>query len=135
MSTADTMTPPLISAPWFDADGNPLPIRILPGLHLEVIRSFECSYPGVINTALKGLLEACCGLADTELGDIDFTGCWFPAESCAVFLAALRNRREPRAMPANAMQWPNGRGRTFSRRSPSHCATNPVWELGRCVQT
>jgi hypothetical protein len=306
MSTADTMTP-LVSAPWFDADGNPLPIRTLPGLHPEVMRSLECSYAGVIHTALKGLLETCCGLADTELGHIDFTGCWFPAEPCAVFqpcltlaiddagrrwiaeigaknwpgpiwcvfpdpqvavyvsddlaafmatlrdctcrgqtlawlqdhciqartvwtrrhalarrpyelhesdeqirswlaglpidayvydlreprvvrgwpyglagtfgrlyrcgrlpvfavagspsegwrqkfsatipptypgakargevidLADLRNRREPRAVPANPMQWPNGRGRGFGRQTPSHCATNPVWELRRCV--
>jgi len=67
MSTTDTMTP-LVSAPWFDADGNPLPVRALPGLRPEVVRGLECSYPGIIHPTLRALLETCCGLAATELG-------------------------------------------------------------------
>jgi hypothetical protein len=38
---------------------------------------------------MKALLGACCGLTGTELGSIDFTGCWFPEEPCAVFRPAL----------------------------------------------
>jgi hypothetical protein len=52
MSTTDTMTP-LVSAPWFDADGNPLPVRALPGLRPEVVRGLECSYPGIIHPTLR----------------------------------------------------------------------------------
>ena len=63
MSTADTVTP-LVSAPWFDADGNPLPVRALPGLSPEVVRGLECTYPGIISRALKELLETSCGLAE-----------------------------------------------------------------------
>ena len=66
MSTTDTMTP-LVSAPWFDADGNPLPVRALPGLRPEVVRGLECSYPGIIHPTLRALLETCCGLA-SEVG-------------------------------------------------------------------
>jgi hypothetical protein len=51
MSTTDTMTP-LVSAPWFDADGNSLPVRALPGLRPEVIQGLECSYPGTYNGIL-----------------------------------------------------------------------------------
>jgi len=88
MSPADTMTP-LVSTPWFNADGNPLPERVLPGLRPEVIQDLECSFPGIISPAYKALLATCCGLAETELGSIDFTGCWFPEEPCAVFRPCL----------------------------------------------
>jgi hypothetical protein len=88
MSTTDTMTP-LVPAPWFDADGNPLPVRALPGLRPEVVRGLECSYPGIIHPTLRALLETCWGLAATELGSVDFTGCWFPEEPCPVFRPCL----------------------------------------------
>jgi hypothetical protein len=88
MSPADTMSP-LVSAPWFNADGSPLPERALPGLRPEVIRDLECSFPGIMSPAYKALLATCCGLAETELGSIDFTGCWFPEEPCEVFRPCL----------------------------------------------
>jgi hypothetical protein len=88
MSTTDTMTP-LLSAPWHAADGNPLSVRALPGLSTEVIQGLERSYPGVHSPAHKAFLETCSGLTGTELGHIDFTGCWFPKEPCAVFRPCL----------------------------------------------
>jgi hypothetical protein len=88
MSTHDTIAP-LLSAPWFDADGGTLPVRPLPGLHPEVIENLESTYPGTLSPAMKSLLGTCCGLAGTQLGSIDFTGCWYPEESCAVFRPAL----------------------------------------------
>jgi len=80
---------PLISAPWLDADGNPLSVKALPGLRAEVIQNLECSYPGILSPTMKDLLGTCHGLAGTALGSIDFTGCWFPEEPCAVFRPAL----------------------------------------------
>ena len=88
MSTPDTMMP-LVSAPWLDADGNPLSVRALPGLRSEVIQNLECSYPGILSPAMKALLGTCCGLAGTDLGSIDFTGCWFLEEPHSVFRPAL----------------------------------------------
>lgn len=88
MSAPDTMMP-LVSAPWLKADGNPLSVRALPGLRSEVIQGLECSYPGILSPTMKALLSTCCGLAGTELGCIDFTGCWFLEEPCAVFRPAL----------------------------------------------
>jgi hypothetical protein len=88
MSAPDTMMP-LVSAPWLDADGNPLSVTPLPGLRSEVIQSLEWSYPGNLTPAMKALLSTCCGLAGNEIGSIDFTGCWFPEESNAVFRPAL----------------------------------------------
>ena len=45
--------------------------------------------PGLSTPSIQALLATCCGLADTELGPIDFTGCWFPKEPCAVFQPCL----------------------------------------------
>ncbi|MDP9091198.1 MAG: hypothetical protein M3O26_20985 [Pseudomonadota bacterium] len=82
MSLADTMTP-LLSAPWFDAAGRHLPVRVLPGIRPEFIQPSGCS--SHFGPALKELLTACSGLDGTALGLIDFTGCRFPEEPCRVF--------------------------------------------------
>lgn len=88
MSTPDTLMP-FVSAPWLDADGKPLSVRPLPGLRPHAIQSLECSYPGILSPRMKALLGTCCGLAGTELGTIDFTGCWFVEEPYTVFRPAL----------------------------------------------
>jgi len=80
---------PLVTAPWFGADGNPLPIRPMPGLRPEVIQGLECLSPGIIGPAFRALLAKCCGFAGTELGSIDFTGCCFPQEPCPVLRPCL----------------------------------------------
>ena len=63
MSPSDTM--PLISAPWLNAEGNPLSVIPLPGLREEVIQSLECSYPGILSPPMKDLLSRSCGLGGT----------------------------------------------------------------------
>ena len=88
MSTRDTMTP-LLSTPWVDASGKTLSVRTLPGLRPELIKTLSSTYPGIINPTVQSLLATSCGLADTELGLIDFTGCCFPEEPCAVFHPCL----------------------------------------------
>jgi len=88
MSACDT-TMPLISAPWLNAEGDPLSVIPLPGLREEVIQSLECSYPGILSPPMKELLGRSCGLGGTELGSIDFTGCWFLEEPYAIFRPAL----------------------------------------------
>jgi hypothetical protein len=84
MSNPDTLTP-LISSPWCDADGQPVSARPLPGLRPELIETLRKAFPGILSPALEALLGTCCGIADTELGPIDFTGASFPREACAVF--------------------------------------------------
>jgi hypothetical protein len=88
MSTPDTMTS-LTSMPWMDASGKALAVRSLPGLDPEVIQTLKSAYPGLINPPIQALLASCCGLADTDLGHLDFTGCCFPEEPCAVFQPCL----------------------------------------------
>lgn len=88
MSTADTMMP-LVSAPWLDRAGEPLPVAPVPGLRPEVIHGMTPSYPGIISPELRELLGFCSGLSGTELGSIDFTGCLFPAEPLNVFRPCL----------------------------------------------
>jgi hypothetical protein len=88
MSKSDTMTP-LLSMPWIDASGKSLAVRSLPGLRPELIKTLKSTYPGIINPSIQALLATCCGLADTDLGHIDFTGCSFPEEPCSVFQPCL----------------------------------------------
>ncbi len=88
MSARDTMTS-LLSTPWVDASGKTLSVRALPGLRPELITTLNATYPGIINPTVQALLATCCGLADTELGHIDFTGCSFPEEPCSVFQPCL----------------------------------------------
>lgn len=88
MSNPDTMTP-LLSTPWIDAAGETLPVRALRGLNPEVLRTLKSAYPGLLSPALESLLQGCCGLADTALGLVDFTGCCFPEEPCSVFHPCL----------------------------------------------
>ncbi len=88
MSTRDTMTP-LLTTPWVDASGKTLSVRSLPGLRPELIETLSSAFPGVVNPAIQSLLSTCCGLADTELGHVDFTGCCFPEEPCSVFQPCL----------------------------------------------
>ncbi len=88
MSTRDTMTP-LLSAPWVDASGKTLSVRPLPGLRPELIKTLSLTYPGIIDPAMQALLATCCGLSDTELGQIDFTGCCYPEEPCTVLQPCL----------------------------------------------
>lgn len=76
-------------APWLNTDGNPLSITPLPGLRSDVIQGLECTYPGMLTARMKELLGRSCGLAGTELGSIDFTGCWFLEEPYSVFRPAL----------------------------------------------
>jgi hypothetical protein len=80
---------PLVTTPWLDASGNTLPVRALPGLRPELIKTLKLAYPGIISPTLQALLATCCGLEDSELGHIDFTGCCFPEEPCTVFQPCL----------------------------------------------
>ena len=84
MSTSDTMMP-LVSAPWLDTAGRPLPVAPVPGLRAEVVDGLKHSFSGTLSADLQALLGICCGLTGTELGSIDFTGCLFPDEPLAVF--------------------------------------------------
>jgi len=88
MSALDTMTS-LLSSPWVDASGKTLSVRALPGLRPELIKTLNSTYPGRINPTIQALLATCCGLADTEIGSVDFTGCCFPEEPCSVFQPCL----------------------------------------------
>ena len=88
MSTPDTMTP-FLATPWIDSHGMKLPVKSLPGLRPELIDTLKSAYPGIIGPPMQALLTTSCGLADTDLGHIDFTGCQFPEEPCGVFQPCL----------------------------------------------
>lgn len=88
MSTADKMVP-FSTAPWQSATGEDSYVTRLPGLSREAIQGLEASYPGPLSAEMRTLLASTCGFANTDLGDIDFTGRWFPEEPLAVFRPCL----------------------------------------------
>jgi hypothetical protein len=47
------------------------------------------SYPEILNTEMRQLLQVSCGIANTVIGDIDFTGQWYPEEPLAVLRPCL----------------------------------------------
>jgi hypothetical protein len=87
MST-DTMVR-LLSSPWVTVSGEPLSMRPLPGLSAPVVQELESAYPGFLNSEIRRMLRVSCGLTGTALGDIDFTGQWYPEEPLAVFRPCL----------------------------------------------
>jgi hypothetical protein len=88
MSITDAMVP-FLTAPWLTRTGERTGITCLPGLSREAIQSLEAIYPGPLAAEMRELLARSCGLAGTDLGDIDFTGRWFPEEPLAVFRPCL----------------------------------------------
>ncbi|HVO26124.1 MAG TPA: hypothetical protein VMW56_21110 [Candidatus Margulisiibacteriota bacterium] len=88
MSTTDAMVP-FLTAPWLTRTGETTGITCLPGLSREAIQGLEATYPGPLAAKMRELLARTCGLAGTDLGDIDFTGRWFPEEPLAVFRPCL----------------------------------------------
>ena len=87
MSTVDTMARLLAS--WHNSTGQSSASTPLPGLRPEVIRGLAASNPDVLNTDLCRLLRTSCGIAGTALGDIDFTGQWYPEEPLAILRPCL----------------------------------------------
>ena len=88
MSAADTIVP-LLATPWRARAGVRLCGTPLPGLSPEAIESLSPHYPGTLNGDIRTLLRQSSGLADTALGDLDFTGRWHPEEPLPVFRPCL----------------------------------------------
>ena len=84
MSTTDTMMP-LLTAPWPGRSGEPLPTCPLPGLRPEAVAHLDAHWAGILTPEMRQLLHLSCGLSQTPLGEVDFTGRWFPEEPLSVF--------------------------------------------------
>lgn len=61
----------------------------LAGLSPAGIEDLVPFYPGTLNPDIRRLLRQASGLAGTAIGDIDFTGRWFPEEPLSVFRPCL----------------------------------------------
>jgi hypothetical protein len=88
MSTADTVIS-LLSTPWLSCGGIRLSTTPLPGLRPDVIQGLDAVYPGILSPEMRQLLRTSCGLEDTALGSVDFTGRWHPEEPLSVFRPCL----------------------------------------------
>lgn len=88
MSNTDKMMP-LLTAPWVGRSGEQLLTYPLPALGHEAIANLAAQWTGILNPEMRQLLQFSCGLADTPLGIIDFTGRWYPEEPLSVFRPSL----------------------------------------------
>ena len=84
MSTADTVVP-FPSAPLAPAPDRAFGLMLGPGLSRDAIADLEYSYPGTLTPEMRSLLQTTCGLTVRELGALDLTGRWHPAEPLNVF--------------------------------------------------
>jgi hypothetical protein len=88
MSPRDAVMP-LLQRPWMGRSGEQLAVTALPGLRREAIDNIELQWSGVLTPDMRAVLEHCCGISGTPLGNIDFTGCWYPEEPLAIFRPSL----------------------------------------------
>lgn len=88
MSIPDTRLP-YSPAPVIPLYGFSRGITPVPGLTPEAIAELEASYPGTLTQEMRSLLRATCGISANELGTIDFTARWHPAEPISVFRPCL----------------------------------------------
>jgi len=88
MSAPDTMMP-LLAAPWPGRFGEQLPTFPLPGLRREAIANIESHWTGTMTPEMRQLLQFSCGLSQTPIGSVDFTGRWYPEEPLSVFRPTL----------------------------------------------
>jgi len=88
MSTVDTVMP-LLQRPWIGRSEEQPPIVPLPPLRPEAITNLEAFWAGVLTPQMRQLLQCSCGLSDTPLGTVDFTGRWFPEEPLSIFRPSI----------------------------------------------
>ena len=87
MSTRDTSVP--ISGRWSQLTQTLHNMVPLPGVQPESLRYIDARWQGYLTAEMRQLLQATCGLSGTPLGNIDFTGCWYPEEPLALFRPCL----------------------------------------------
>jgi hypothetical protein len=88
MSTSDTVVP-FRSAPGAPAPDRAFELMLGPGLSRAAIADLEYSYPGTLTAEMRSLLQTTCGLTVRELGTLDLTGRWHPAEPMDVLHPCL----------------------------------------------
>jgi hypothetical protein len=88
----------------------------LPGIQPESLRYIDARWQGFLTAEMRRLLQTTCGLSATPLGNIDFTGCWYPEEPLALFRPALTL-----AIDAEGRRWIAETGRTRGLPGPVWC--------------
>jgi hypothetical protein len=115
MSPVDTMMP-LLQGPWIGRAGEQLSIVPLPALRHEAVNSLESHWAGVLTPEMRQVLQLSCGLSGTPLGNIDFTGRWYPQEPLYIFRRSLTL-----AIDAKGRRWIAEVGRNRGLPGPVWC--------------
>jgi hypothetical protein len=88
MSLVDTMVP-LLCRSWVARDGQIMPVTPLPPLSREAVSNLDSHWTGVVTPQMRQVLQLSCGVSGTPVGDLDFTGRWYPEEPLPIFRPSL----------------------------------------------
>ena len=88
MSPVDTMVP-LLCKPWVARDGEEMPVTPLPPLSREAVSNLDSHWTGVVTPEMRQILQLSCGVSGTPVGNLDFTGRWYPEEPLSIFRPSL----------------------------------------------
>ena len=88
MSPADTMVP-LLCRPWVARDGEKTLGTPLPPLSREAVNNLDSHWTGVVTPQMRQILQLSCGVSGTPVGNLDFTGRWYPAEPLPIFRPSI----------------------------------------------
>jgi hypothetical protein len=88
MSSLDNIVP-LLQGRWTPHTSASPPIVPLPGIQPETSSHLQSHWSGFLTVEMRQILRQTCGLSDTPLGPIDFTGRWFAEEPLCVFRPCL----------------------------------------------
>lgn len=88
----------------------------LPGLQAATLRSIEARWQGFVTAEMRELLQRASGLSGTPIGNIDFTGYWYPEEPLPLFRPCLTL-----AIDQEERRWIAETGRTRGLPGPVWC--------------
>ena len=115
MSPLDNIVP-LLQGPWAQPTAEYPPIVPLPGVQSETLSHLQSRWSGFLTTDMRQLLQLTCGLSDTPLGPIDFTGQWYAEEPLCIFRPCLTL-----AVDGQGRRWVAEVGKTRGLPAPVWC--------------
>lgn len=115
MSSLDTIVP-LLQGGWAPHTGTSPPIVPLPGIQPETLSHLQSHWSGFLTAEMRQILQLTCGLSNTPLGPVDFTGRWYPEEPLRIFRPCLTL-----AVDSQGRRWIAEVGKTRGLPGPVWC--------------
>jgi hypothetical protein len=115
MSSLDNIVP-LLQGRWTPHTSASPPIVPLPGIQAETLSHLQSHWSGFLTAEMRQILQQTCGLSDTPLGPVDFTGRWYAEEPLCIFRPCLTL-----AVDSQGRRWIAEVGKTRGLPGPVWC--------------